>query len=340
MSKVIYLLGAGASFGTRNKLLAGPYAYYESGVPVVAELKDALNDFCSTFYPHPIAVEHDFREDIKYPRLYAELTWLRDICKENSSIDNYAKILWSCGRIRELDRLKRAMAMFFSLIQHSEKRDMRYDRLFEAISMQGGNINPSVSILSWNYDRQVEYALHRYDLQRVSDSHQLMYSNITCKNLTTRYLQPDEFNLVKLNGTATFWNRSDRYLLEQGDTTENTFENQLSMDVPTLETGLSFAWEEDDSFIEKILPLTVDTESLVIIGYSMPDVNYKVDSRLIANMRQVKSITIQDKRASELKTSLLDLLSDEQATRYEAGSLKIDFRNAVDTFYIPRCLKA
>lgn len=338
MSKIVYLLGAGASRGSRNNKKLGPFAYYESGVPIVSEFANALDSYCSSFYPRPRFWGQDAYESIKYKWLYEELTWLRDISKDNLTIDNYAKVLWSTGRLDELRRLKRAMAVFFSLIQKPEKRDKRYDNFLEKLSVFGGKIQADLSIFSWNYDRQVEYALHRYDLADMSDTHQLQICHISSKNHTTRYIAPGEFNLIKLNGTATFLYPSDLYLLEQKDTTPETFEYQLARGFPSIDTSLSFAWEEDDHFIDAILPLTSDTEILIIIGYSMPDVNYKVDSRLITNMRNLRSIIIQDCNATALKNKLFELLSDSQSELVKNNLISVRTVESIDSFYVPKVL--
>ena len=42
-----------------------------------------------------------------------------------------------------------------------------------------GKIRSDVSIFTWNYDRQLEYALHAYEQSKTSSTHQLKYSNDT-----------------------------------------------------------------------------------------------------------------------------------------------------------------
>jgi len=108
---------------------------------------------------------------------------------------------------------------------------------------------------------------------------------------------------------------------------------------PTLEVGLSFAWEEDPLFLESILPLLSNTEILVIIGYSLPDANYSVDQFLISKMNNLKSIIIQDLFAQKRKNSLKELLNNDQLSRYKRGYITIETRTDTSSFYIPKILK-
>lgn len=329
MSKIIYLLGAGASRGIRDEKQHG-MGHYASGMPIVSEIEDCLNQYCSTFYPH--ISFGDGRNHIKYPAVYKELTWLRDICKDNPTLDTYAKKLYVKSEVQELDRLKRALAIFFSLIQTREKRDMRYDSFMEAVVDDRGMMNSQISILTWNYDRQCEYAFHEYELSRTSASHQYMYARIACKGYTSQYIDYKDSNLVKLNGMASFKPLRDQYLFEEENYTLDTFERLLSSNPGNYMNFISYAWEEDNDFIEKVLPLTHDTEMLVVIGYSMPPVNRAIDMKLLRGMKNIKSVVIQDKNCDIVKQHLAELLDDNQK---KAVMNNISFVSDLSAFYIP-----
>ena len=124
MSKVIYLIGAGASYGTRNEK-GYRMDRYSSGMPIVSEIHDCLDRFCMSFRPQYILSGIDTRPS--HPHVYEEMKWLKDIAKANQTIDTYAKKLYVRGPHEELDRMKRALSIFFTLIQSKEKRDLRYD---------------------------------------------------------------------------------------------------------------------------------------------------------------------------------------------------------------------
>lgn len=329
MSKIIYLLGAGASRGERDSSQHG-MGYYASGMPIVSEIEEYLNQYCATFYPH--ISFGDGRSHINHPAVYKELTWLRDICKDNPTLDTYAKKLYVKSEIIELDRLKRALAIFFSLIQKREKRDMRYDSFMEAVVDDRGMMNSQISILTWNYDKQCEYAFHEYELLKTSSSHQYMYSRIACKGYSSQYIDYHDSNLVKLNGMASFKPVHDQCLFEEDDYNLDRFERMLSSNSNSFMNFISYAWEEDNDFIEKVIPLTYDTETLVIIGYSIPAVNRTVDKRLLEKMKNLKTIVIQDKNIDLVKRRLFELLPVEKSKELENSVVP---ENDLTSFYIP-----
>ena len=332
MSKVIYLIGAGASYGTRDEK-GYRMNRYSSGMPVVSEIYDCLNRFCMSFRPQYILSGIDSRPS--HPHVYEEMKWLKDIAKDNHTIDTYARKLYVHGLQEDLVRMKRALSIFFTLIQSEEKRDRRYEGFMEAVVNQKGRMRPEVSVLSWNYDHQFEYAFHQFELSKTSESHQFKYANISCKGYTSQYIDYEDSNLVKLNGMAWFKPRHDTFLYEASDNTLDRFERMLSSGNFNAENFISYAWEEDNDFIEKVLPLTRDTETLVIIGYSLPDVNRIVDYRLIGGMKNLKSVVIQDCNCENIKGRFLDLLSDEKRAELES---KIRFERNLSSFYIPLSL--
>ena len=96
MSKYIYLLGAGASYGVRNNAAKG-LDKYVAGMPIIGEVKDYLVDYCESFRPryHISGV----KSEIKHPYVYKEMCWLRDIALDTSTIDTYANMLNSTFHI-------------------------------------------------------------------------------------------------------------------------------------------------------------------------------------------------------------------------------------------------
>lgn len=329
MSKLIYLIGAGASYGERNEELNG-MSRYVSGMPIMNEMADCLSRYCEYLQPSISIGERSFKTP--YPLVYEEMSWLRDVAMKNSTVDTYAMKLSKTGQLQELKRLKKALAIFFSLIQSYDKRDKRYEAFMSNVADNFGRVNSNISVFSWNYDRQFEYALHDFEVSKTSSTHQLKYSNISCKNLTTAFLDPKESNIVKLNGTASFKSIKDSYLFEEDEYDIAVFERLLKINDTTWVDGISYAWEENDDFFKSILPLTDDTETLVIIGYSFPIVNARIDKMLIEQMHNLKTVVIQDKRCDYLKNKLIELLPEEKKVEIE-GNIKLI--NDVDSFFIP-----
>ena len=114
MSKLIYLIGAGASYGERNEELNG-MSRYVSGMPIMNEMADCLSRYCEYLQPSISIGERSFKTP--YPLVYEEMSWLRDVAMKNSTVDTYAMKLSKTGQLQELKRLKKALAIFFSLIQ-------------------------------------------------------------------------------------------------------------------------------------------------------------------------------------------------------------------------------
>lgn len=334
MSKVMYLLGAGASYGTRDEKGIG-MARYRSGMPIMAEISDCLESYCRTLnYPISIAGS---KQNITCPRLYNELRWLLSIAKNNLTIDTYAKQLYVKEAWAELERLKRALSIFFSIIQREEKRDLRYDGFMDAVTDKRGRMRSEVSVLSWNYDHQLEYAFHQFEKQRTSETHQYKYANISCKGYSEQYIDNTDSNLVKLNGMAWFAPKHDHYLFEESDNSKERFDRMLGEASFNANNFISYAWEEDYGFIDKVLKLVEDTEILVIIGYSMPDVNRTVDFRIISEMTKLKSVVIQDRETEcdSIKNRFIELLSEEKRNELKD---KIRFETNLGRFYVPLSL--
>ena len=100
-------------------------------------------------------------------------------------------------------------------------------------------------------------------------------------------------------------------------------------------SNISFAWEKDDQFIEKVIPLVQDAKVLVVIGYSFPFVNRAVDKKLIQNMDALKTVYIQDTAASDVRQSFEALLTENQRKGVAQQFLQIHPRTSVSQFIIP-----
>ena len=110
MSRVIYLLGSGASYGTRDEKGIG-MSRYSSGMPIMSEILPCLDAFCRKLnYPISFA---DGKSHITYPNVYKEFCWLKAIAKDNPTIDTYARKLYIKHDWDTLARMKRALSIFF-----------------------------------------------------------------------------------------------------------------------------------------------------------------------------------------------------------------------------------
>lgn len=330
MSNVVYLIGAGASYGKReiNSINKEEIpGRIERGLPIVNQLESALDWYCrelsGTGLNYPA-----------YPLVLDELRWLKEMCKTYPTIDTYAKKLTITGDVDTLTRLKNALSIYFSLIQSHEKRDLRYDGLVASIIQDDGCLPDSISILSWNYDYQLEYVLQDFSPVETDILHIWQNQGITCKGFRS-FINSSKFNFVKLNGTAMFSQIQGNKLIDPNEYTKDRFEHWLNDGFVSWKSNISFAWEKDDQFVDNVLPLLKDAKTLVVIGYSFPYVNRSIDKRLIQSMESLQNVYIQDKNAEDVKQSFETLLTYAQQFNLDHHALKIQCRTSVAQFIIP-----
>ena len=92
---------------------------------------------------------------------------------------------------------------------------------------------------------------------------------------------------------------------------------------------LSYSWEKSNKVdIELAIKDRVyDTEDLIIIGYSFPYVNDKIDRNTILNMPSLKRVYIQDPHFEDIKERIESMLHENQKVEFIKKGLK--------QFYIP-----
>lgn len=335
MSQILYLIGAGASYGQRGKNKMGDIlpGDIERGLPVVNQLEPAIEWYCKKL--QKTGPKGALIDKSDYPHLYEELKWLKEKCRTYPTIDTYAKKLTVTKSWKELDRLKNALSSFFVLIQSFQKRDLRYDSFIASIIQDNGGLPNNISVLSWNYDYQMEYVLQDFSPVTTSILHIWPDKGITCKGFGS-FIDKSRFNCVKLNGTAMISLIQDNQLIDPSDYDPSSIEKWYKDDFRGWKSNISFAWEKDDNFIDSVLPLVKDARVLIVIGYSFPYVNRTVDRKLIQNMGELKTVYIQDTAANDVKQSFESLLSENQRKGLIQRSLQIHPRTSVNQFFIPK----
>ena len=341
MSKTIYYLGAGASYGKRDES-----KNILEGLPVVSEIPqefDAFYDFIKT-------VKIPEKDYIVYWRLYkktpADVTrerdqFLQDIndlkaaIKEHATIDTYARKLYLTGKSRQFSKLKDVLCAFFFWEQFQHKSDNRYDTfLANVLLAETLSLPKEISIISWNYDSQIESAYWAYTQEKVLPLFE--------KNTSGKWHQlTEEGRIIKVNGSAVF---SDGMIIPYitGDA-ETPIELQLiesysNTHVDTSEMGfqfkthLSFAWEhsENSQKMKDTIKATVeDTEQIVVVGYSFPFFNRETDREIFRNMKSLKKVYIQDPNPKAVRLSLEAVLPDN-------SSVEIVELSDCTQFYLPK----
>lgn len=339
MSKVVYLMGAGASYGTRAKNVWA----ITSGIPVVNEIPGELGRWArdvalfdwsdhASYRPQDSSFEVDLIEAQK--RLSTDLTWLAEESAKHATIDTFAKKLYLTKDFTNYNRLKRALSSFFMIEQVEHKSDMRYDAFLANILTEGCQIPDDITILTWNYDSQFEIALRTY-LPHLAN---LQISPICLSSYDSFELKV-RYKIFKINGSATF---SDEKPISRFCTAdEQKFsEKSIRREVlwyygnGNLQSNLSFAWDNSvtDYFYYTIAKEVKDAMTLVVIGYTFPYFNRATDRKLFSMMGNLRNIIIQDPNADAIVQNVQSVFPDYNTMK----GISFQLEKHVDSFIIPR----
>lgn len=297
MSKVTYLLGAGASYGERYS----NSTMIKRGLPIVGEIAEECQRLIAS-------INHDEIPGIKL--LKTELQWLYESCVSYPTIDTYARQLFVTHQNKAYHRLKKVLSAFFMLEQFYHPHDLRYDGFVASIIHNDGTF-PPINILTWNYDSQLEIVLKDYlNANNISEVWgKLGVINKSCR----QYGIGSKMHLFKLNGTAYMHQITESGVMYPSLLFSNNKEIDFLSEViriyyklpeNVVENELSYAWDvyqTDGDFKNDIKMQIKDTEKLVIIGYSFPYVNREMDRFLFDNMPDLSSIVIQDQNYEAIK---------------------------------------
>lgn len=333
MAEVGYLLGAGASAGC---------------IPVVNQMgdpkrkKDLWDKFTSAWGGTRQIDMFNNSGSISSNQLRAEclktINRIERICNQHSSIDTFAKKLFISNQDKEYRKLKIDLSFYFTLIQILNLPDKRYDNFWASI-LNDRNLPNKISILSWNYDFQFEKTYKEFaGLTNLTDVWKGL--NICSPSFLMNEDQKDKFHFTKLNGSARFRDNgrdSGYYYCEFNDDNVQTNLDNLfktyylirNASNSELLNDLTFAWEVNfrDLLLKSIEPILAKLEVLVIIGYSFPFFNRKIDSQLFARMKSLEKVIIQDCNPESIKERLLEFLPSR--------SFRIELRNDVEQFVYP-----
>lgn len=190
-----------------------------------------------------------------------------------------------------------------------------------------------MTILSWNYDLQFEQAYSGYAFVSGKGKYiPRQWKTLNVKNKTFCNPCDDKFpfSIVKLNGTATFTTGKeqelDGYKSEQmADCFFGCGQKQDSVEyaIEVLNNNyvnnLSFVWEEKnlDQVLDFAKKRVIDTEELIIIGYSFPYVNRRIDEQLLQSMSGLQKVWIQDPNFEEIEERVKSMLPISQVVEFE-----------------------
>ena len=323
MSRIVYLLGAGSSYGKRinpEERTMDTVSLIEEGLPVVSEINDEIGYVIGV-------IENTKLDDDNYKLrgkicgvedMRAELIkgfeWLLEESVRHSTIDTLAKKLYLKNDMENYGRLKFLLSSFFLLEQNLHPFDKRYDTFFANILNMELALPNDIFLMTWNYDVQLDLAYREYN--------ELGLSMVVPTE--TRRIDPNS-RVFKINGSANFYghNHQDTIVLSCTDLGSlfNIILNQLSVatqkgfyDGGT--TDLLFAWEKDkfDEMSDMLYAKISDARILVIIGYTFPFFNREIDREIFSNMPNLEKIYVQDPNADKVKISLKSILPVDKYT--------------------------
>lgn len=330
MSKITYLLGAGAS---------------KEALPLAKDLADGLLQFSEKILRPAVRRTHgkprlplprDYELAPKGPyakELVQSFEWLGTEAKRHASVDTYAKKLFirdDADAKESLHRLKVTLSSYLLLEQSLNPTDKRYDSFLASILSPGSDGRPQwpegVNVITWNYDTQLEKSYKEF----CRDAN-FVYEGIT-----------NSKNITRLNGACGVPDRIEMRDLCHSEFDKsffekvwNLFDAQMKRSQPYL-PSISFAWEKTD-FEEAIIRSVRGTTTLIVIGYSFQYFNRDVDEFLLLNMVGLGGlekifIQVAESEQSSVQERFLTLFENEDVKKEIKGKI-----TPVSTgpFYIP-----
>ncbi|GGD15961.1 hypothetical protein [Hyunsoonleella pacifica] len=345
---ITYLLGAGASF---------------NALPLVEDIPRRLEGFSYAFhinnFDHTIkhqqksniAEQHLFRfktideqkiEFEKIKNFHRDILWLKDESRNHTSIDTFAKKLYLQENTSDLKKLKYILSCFF-IYEQTYYFDNRYDSFFASILESLTEIPNNLKVLSWNCDSQLEIAFSRFSNTTIKESREIL--NIFSKGNkvdSSKTNLVDELNIFKINGTTSILDKESKnynlildYNIDKVKLVSSFLEIYGSRTLfSTHEPNMSFAWEnfyEELKFYSNLRDSIVNTDILIVIGYSFPFFNRKIDKFILDSMDNLKKIYVQDPyNAEEVIEKIKELKPwQEQASSFNGSSLETTTVNKI-----------
>lgn len=350
MKNITYLIGAGASAKNALPVMKGLDKQFEYFIEYVESL--SKNSFHAN----------------KKQKTCSQLKLTFEQIQRHASPDTYARKLFLRERPMDKDeliKLKYFLSMYFVWEQSNvekgikinissdiftnkpPKLDDRYDVFYANVLTKNAlRLQSNINIISWNYDYQFELAYEEYS------SFENAYENLKIYPHPVKEQSHEQVKFVKLNGTAgqfAFSESKVEYLQQlHSDFKPNilTLINDYSAWLNeknswTRKPFLNFAWEGNvisKLAIEHAKRIILDTNILVVIGYSFPLFNREVDRKIFSDKGRIKKAFIQD--PSDDISEIIDRFENVVNQRDGEWNLSLENGNVfhkkgADQFYIP-----
>lgn len=354
MSKIVYYLGAGASYGESRTIIQHPGSsdadeiLIKSGLPIVNEIASRLRSFHKYVDGINTTVENNEIEiwglrfidannalDYSKQELLKDIVWLHNETIRHATIDTFAKKLYLSGNKRDYKRLEKVLCLYLVWEQLDHRGDQRYDTFLASVLTENKlQLPQEISVISWNYDSQFEMAYSNYSNNRL-----FVYDKFGAAQRL-----PDYGRIFKVNGSASFRGTPTPLEIVSGKLDKGVallwYYNhcEIQVDIKEFEQirpRLSFAWEQGEQTNENMLKAIEETvsevEVLVVVGYSFPFFNRSVDREIFGFMDQLETVYIQDPSAGEIRQNIQNVMSDIQ----KAQKVEVITKTNCSQFFLP-----
>ena len=211
-----------------------------------------------------------------------------------------------------------------------------------------------INILSWNYDNQLEISYSKFI--KSSDA-EIINSDLQVFPLKEPYIfDPSKFCVMKLNGSAggsIKQNQVFPFIFDFDGLREGRTDSRLGEVIENiliryhrllnerrdryrgsqgrLYPAIFYSWDDNevyDKLRAQACEIVIDSKILVIIGYSFPTFNRKVDRLILEKMEKLEKIYLQTKKESIIDVSI-------RIRALLQRSIPIEPIEGIEEFYIP-----
>jgi len=241
--------------------------------------------------------------------LTENLKIIADKTVEFGTPDTYAKFLYLKDR-EKLNELKNALSAYFLIEQFENSKFDNRALIFLTTILERTIFPGNIKILSWNYDFQLQLAAEIFREERYTSGSGVSVHTpplIDYFPSLGHDMQMDikEISMMQLNGIAgSYYNgQSGMYKSFFEKSEERNIDFLLKLltnDTFIRGSLLTFAWENTiisakrSEFLKNVI---ANTDIFVIVGYSFPFFNRKIDKEIFDSMKsnnRLKTIYYQD----------------------------------------------
>lgn len=340
MTNITYLVGAGASANqipcvkNFSQQLPDAISYFRKHKDVILKYAEERNH-------HPRMMEF-YRKD--YDNLLSEVEFIAEQAKEYSTIDTYAKYLYLTDQYRYVGLLSLLLGISLIYFQRNGS-DYRYDNFWASIL--DFDVPENVKIISWNYDNQLENSFLKFSKLKdiVEAQARLKVFPSASFSIDSDY-RNNSFSIIKLNGTIAKYNgQTLRYECLASNCNESgTHESFLRLLIEYTSSitshsakriiSVGYAWDQigshDATSTHLAKKVACDTEILIVLGYSFPFFNRKIDREILNSFSKLRKIYIQDLYPNNILSRLKSIVP-----QINNQSLEIALIDDVAQFFIP-----